>query len=176
MVPEPTIDPVSRTLLLLAVFFLAGCGSKASSWDVHPDGRIGPLQIDVSTERDIRDFAGKPDKVTIERMPGYKGRILEYGCTRRCMTTYSISRATGKLSDYWTASPRFTTERGSHVGMSVGEAARRERSKPHPGCGFPRYIHLLLEDDRLMVLAIWKGRVDSIGYLGRHSIYYDGLC
>jgi hypothetical protein len=166
---------VKSALVLVGVAFAAGCGSTGSL-EVHPDGRVGSLKIDVSTERDIREFAGKPSKISIERWPGKEGRTLDYRCGRGCMTSYSISRATGKLSDYWTQSSRFRTERGSHVGMSAAESARREGKKPFPGCGFPRYIHLLREDDRLMVLAIWKGKVNSIGYLGRHSIYYDGLC
>lgn len=28
----------------------------------------------------------------------------------------------------------------------------------------------------VIVLAVWKGRIDSIGYLGPHTVYYDGLC
>jgi hypothetical protein len=65
---------------------LMGCGgSGPTSWEVHADGRIGPLQIDVSTE------------------------------------------------------------------------------------------YLRWDRDRIVVLAIWNGRVDSIGYLGPHTVYYDGL-
>jgi hypothetical protein len=60
--------------------------------------------------------------------------------------------------------------------MSAKRAAHLEGRKLVPGCGFPRYLHLRWAQDRTFVLAIWKGRVDSIGYLGPHSVYYDGLC
>jgi len=60
--------------------------------------------------------------------------------------------------------------------MSATQAARLEDKKLVPGCGFPRYLHLRWDRDRVFVLAIWKGQVDSIGYLGPHTVYYDGLC
>jgi hypothetical protein len=134
------------------------------------------LRIDVSTEAQIRGFAGKPFKVQRELWPGKAGRTLYYRCGRECETAYSISKKTGRLSDYWTQSRRFATERGSRVGMTAERAARLEGRKPHPGCGFPRYIYLRSPDKELFVLAIWKGKVHSIAYLGPHSIYYDGLC
>jgi hypothetical protein len=171
---------VNRAFAILAAAMAAGCGSSGPrSSEVHPDGRIGPLQIDVSTEAQIRRFAGKPSKVESDFWPGKKGqfgRSLEYRCGRKCLTNYSINNATGRLSDYWTQSPRFRTERGSHVGMSARRAARLEGRKLLPGCGFPRYLYLRSDHDRIFVLAIWKGRVDSIGCLGPHTVYYDGLC
>jgi hypothetical protein len=157
----------------------AACGSGSSAVQVHPDGRIGPLTIDVSTEADVRKFAGKPAKVQRDFWPGKKGqfgRSLIYHCGPGCMTSYSINQKTGKLSDYWTQSRRFTTERGSRVGMRATRAAVLEGRKPVLGCGFPRYLHLRFDDDHIFVLAIWHGRVDSIGYLGPHTVYYEGLC
>lgn len=168
---------MKRAVALLAVAVTAGCGSgSSSSSEVHPDGGIGPLKIDVSTEAQIRDFAGEPFKVQPEVWPGIRGRTLEYRCGRSCVTSYSINSKTGRLSDYRTQSPRFITESGSHVGMSAARAARLEGKRARPGCGFPRYIYLRTDDEHLFVLAIWKGRVDSIGYLGPHTVYYDGLC
>jgi hypothetical protein len=170
---------VKWVLLTLGVLVLAGCGSSTSSWTVHPDGRIGPLQIDASTETDVRHFAGKPEKVESVVWPGIRGRTLIYRCGRQCETSYSINAKTGKLSDYWTQSPRFRTERGSFVGMRAARAARLEHKRPHLGCGFPLYLFLRTSnrpEQRLFVLAIWKGKIDSIGYLGPHSVYYDGLC
>ncbi len=167
---------MKRALALLAVALSAGCASGSSSWEVHPDGRIGPLKIDVSTEAQIRDFAGKPYKVERERWPGKNGRTLYYRCGPKCETAYSINDKTGKLSDYWTKSPRFRTERAARVGMSGAQAARLEGKRLLPGCGFPKYIYLRSDENHAFVLAIWKGRVDSIGYLGPHTVYYDGLC
>jgi hypothetical protein len=168
-------------LAAVAVVIAAGCssGGARSSWTAHPDGRIGPLAIDISTDADVRDFAGLPDKVERDVFPGVRGHTLIYRCGRHCETDYSINDRTGRLSDYWTTSPRFRTERGSSPGMTAVRAARLEHRKPRPGCGFPRYLYLLATDHpakRLFVLAIWKGKIDSIGYLGPHSVYYDGLC
>ena len=169
---------MKRVVLLLAVAVTAGCGGS-TSWEIHPDGRIGPLEIDVSTDADVRHFAGKPNKVEQERMPGIRAHTLIYGCGRKCETSYSINDKTGKLSDYWTSSPRFRTEHGSYFGMAAKRASRLEHRKPHLGCGFPLYLYLRAANEpaqRLFVLAIWKGKIDSIGYLGPHSTYYDGLC
>jgi hypothetical protein len=170
---------MKRSPAILAVAIVAGCGSQPSGLQVHADGRIGPLQIDVSTEAEVRSFAGKPSRVQRDFWPGKKGvfgHTLEYRCGRTCRTSYSINNATGRLSDYWTQSPRFATERGTHVGMPAAKAARLEGRRLLPGCGFPRYIHLRWSHERTFVLAVWNGRVDSIGYLGPHSVYYDGLC
>ena len=171
-----------RAVLALAVLAVAaGCGSSttSSAWTVDPDGRIGPLRIDASTDADVRRFAGKPDKVEREVMPRIRAHTLIYRCGRKCETDYSINDKTGRLSDYWTGSSRFETKRGSHVGMSATRAARLEGRKPQPGCGFPLYLYLRARNHpkkELFVLAIWKGKIDSIGYLGPHSVYYEGLC
>jgi hypothetical protein len=166
-----------KRALFVVVLLAAGCGSSSpAKWTVRPDGRIGPLRIDVSTDADVRNAAGRPDKIERDFWPGIRGHTLVYRCGRRCETSYSINDKTGKLSDYWTTSPAFTTEHGSVVGMRAARAARLEHKRPHPGCGFPLYVYLRSDPKVDFVLAIWKGKVDSIGYLGPHSVYYDGLC
>jgi len=170
---------VRRALALFAVAVTAGCGSGSSSWEVHPDGRIGPLKIDVSTEPQVRAFAGKPFKVEdliSPRKKGVVGHELYYGCGRSCVTTYSISDATGKLADYYVESPRFVTERGSRVGMRAARAAELEGGKVVPGCGEGRYIHLRWDEHHIFVLGVFAGKVSSIVYLGPHTLSYEGLC
>jgi hypothetical protein len=74
---------VQRAACIVAVAALTGCGSESSSPEVHPDGRIGSLQIDVSTEQDVRDVAGKPFKVAKalkETGPEAVGHELYYRC------------------------------------------------------------------------------------------------
>jgi hypothetical protein len=172
---------VKRVLVALTIVVSAGCGSStpAPQWTAHADGRLGPLEIDVSSDADVRKAAGTPSKVERVLWPGIRAHTLIYPCGRTCETAYSINDKTGKLSDYWTASPRIRTEDGAVVGMSAARAARLEHKRPHPGCGFPSYLYLRADrssEQRLFVLAIWKGKIDSIGYLGPHSVYYDGLC
>ena len=104
------------------------------------------------------------------------GRTLDYSCGRGCRTSYSFNAATGKLSDFYSGSPRVVTERGSYVGMKAREAARRERAKLVPGCGNGLYIHVGREAHHIFVLTVSNGRVDGLSYLGPHSIYYEGLC
>jgi hypothetical protein len=170
---------VNRGLCALAVIATAGCGGGASSWDVRPDGRIGPLKIDVSTESDVRDFAGKPfkiEKVFSEAKKDPVGYELYYRCGRRCVTTYAIAYSTGRLSDFHTQSARFVSERGSHVGMSATRAAAAERRKIVGACGEGHAIHLRWDEHHIFVLGVFAGRVSLIAYLGSHTLSYEGLC
>jgi hypothetical protein len=117
---------VRRAVCFVALVGVTGCGSTSRSSEVHPDGRIGSLQIDVSTEQDVRDALGKPfkiAKVLQETGPEAVGHELYYRCGRGCLTVYAISNATGKLADYNTQSRAFVTERGSRVGMPARRAA-----------------------------------------------------
>jgi hypothetical protein len=94
---------VKRIPCVLGILVLAGCGSRSSAWEVHPDGRIGGLKIDLSTEAEIRSFAGKPfkvERVFSEAKKDPIGYELYYRCGRGCITSYAISYATGKLSDF----------------------------------------------------------------------------
>src|SRR5207245_7475259 len=82
---------VKRLAVLVFAAAATACGSSgSSSVTVHPDGRIGPLEIDRSREAQIRDFAGKPFKVLTDDWPGKKrnyGHSLYYRCGRGCVTT-----------------------------------------------------------------------------------------
>ena len=170
--------------LVLASTFLLGRttvlhGGERAPIVVHPDGRIGPFRIDVSTDAQIRAVAGRPARV--ERMLSELtskpvGHRLVYRCGRDCLTEYSIRKATGRLSDFSTGSPRFRTERGSHPGMRAARAARLERRKFGPGCGDGLYLHVRWDLHHAFVLTADRGRVDGILYLGPHSVYYEGLC
>src|SRR5262249_42898176 len=71
---------VKRDLVVLAVL-AAGCGSSTpAAWTVHPDGRIGPLRIDVSTDADVRKATGRPDKIEQDVWPSIRGHTLVYRC------------------------------------------------------------------------------------------------
>jgi hypothetical protein len=174
---------MKRTPLLIAlvaaVAVSAGCGARGTPI-VRRDGRVGPFRIDVTTKVQILASEGKPDRVEADFVPNRKkpiGQTLFYRCGRGCETAYSINNATGALSDFETSSPRFVTERGSHVGMRAQEAARRERTTTWgPGCGPGPYLHVRWDLHHIFVLTAWRGNVDHIIYLGPHSVYYEGLC
>ena len=166
-----------RALALAAVTLVTG--GPPGTWVAHGDGRIGPFRIDVTTEAQIRAELGRPLKVEKDYWPPKKrvyGRTLTYRCGPKCRTHYSINARTGTLSDFWSQSHRFATERGTRPGMTAREARRRERLPLVPGCGFPRYIHLRFDEHHAFVLAIFRSRVASIGYLSPNTVYYDGLC
>jgi len=169
----------SITTLLAIALTTAGCGSGTKSWTVHPDGRIGPLRLDVSTDSDVRDFAGKPFKVAQVYSETQKNRVgyeLYYRCGDGCITSYAIASATGRLSDFATQSPRFVTERGSHVGMAASRAAAAERSKIVGACGEGRAIHLRWDERHIFVLGVFAKKVSLIIYLRPHTTSYEGLC
>jgi hypothetical protein len=170
---------VKPTLCILGVLVSVGCGSQSISWEIHPDGRIGGLRIDHSTVADIRHFAGKPckvQKVFSEAKKDSVGYELYYRCGRNCVTSYAISYATGKLSDFHTQSPGFVTERGSRVGMSARRAAAAERREIVGGCGEGHYIHLRWDQHHMFVLGVFDAKVSLIAYLGPHTLSYEGLC
>ena len=167
-------------LILASAAALAATDVGAATGPVvRVDGRVGPFRIDVTTEAQIRALAGKPDRVVNRFFPPSKtpvGRTLYYGCGAGCRTAYSINAATGRLSDFESSAPRFITERGSHVGMPAGKAARLEGRKLVPGCGNGLYLHLRWDQHHTFVVTTWRGKVEEIIYLGSHSVYYDGLC
>jgi hypothetical protein len=170
---------VKRILFIVAVIAMAGCGSGSRPWKVHSDGRVGPLEIDASTDAQVRRFAGKPFKVEKVVSPARKGPVgyeLYYRCGRGCVTTYAINYATGKLSDFTTQSPRFVSERGSHVGMAAARAAVAERRKIVGACGEGHAIHLRWDEHHIFVLGVFAGKVSLVTYLGPHTLSYEGVC
>jgi hypothetical protein len=163
----------------LAVIAAVGCSSDASSYVVHPDGRIGPLKIDVSTASDVRNFAGKPFRVTKvfsearKRPVGYE---LLYRCGHRCVTSFAVAYSTGRLVDFTTQSASFVGEGGSHVGMSAKRAAAAESRTIRGACGEGHAIYLREDERHLFVLGVFAGRISLITYLGPHTLSYEGLC
>ena len=144
---------------------------------VHADGRIGALRIDRSTEAQVRAVAGRP--ASVRRDPAQNtdpgGWTLVYRCGRGCLTQYSFSRVTRKLSDFRTQSRAFATARGSRVGMGAARAAALEGRRIVEGCP-GLVIEIAMARERALVLLVDGGRVNEIAYLGSHSVYADGLC
>jgi hypothetical protein len=170
---------VTRAAVLLLACFVTATAGEAGRRVVSADGRIGPFQIDRTTEAQLRATLGRPAravKVVAEAPGGPSGRTLYYRCGRGCRTAYSFNSSTGKLSDFQSSSPRFVTVRGSSVGMKAAEAARRERAKIVPSCGDDRAIHVRWDRHHAFVVLVRHGKVDMLVYLGRHSIFYEGLC
>jgi hypothetical protein len=167
-----------RTVLIAAVLLSTGCGGQ-SARIVHGDGRIGPFRLDVTTEHEVRAELGNPDGLIGKMDPAvtapHGGRTLVYVCGKDCRTEYSFNNDTGKLSDFWTQSRRWSTERGSHPGMATTKAASLEGKKVHPGCSGDQ-IDIREDEHHAYVLINWKRKVNSITFLGPHSTYYDGLC
>ena len=167
-----------RVLLVGMALLAAGC-SSGSKLVVHADGRIGSFRLDRTTEAEVRAKLGKPDGVIGKMDPGrtapHGGRTIVYVCGKGCYTEYSFNNDTKALSDFWTQSTKWRTERGSHSGMPAKEAAHLEGKKIDPGCSGDT---IFIRDDRhhTYVLITSKGKVNAITYLGPHSAYYDGLC
>jgi hypothetical protein len=164
--------------VILVAFVAAGCGSSGGLV-VHADGRIGPFRLDRTTEAEVRAKLGKPDEVIPKMDPAmtapHGGRTIVYLCGKDCRTEYSFNNDTRALSDFWTQSSEWRTERGSHPGMPVKQAAEREGKKFRPGCSGDT-VYIRSDRHRAYVLVAWKDKVDTITYLGPHSTYYDGLC
>jgi len=163
-------------IALVVVAVVASTASAAGDPIVRTNGQIGSFRIDVSTEAQVRGFVGRPVRVENQLFPQKKapvGHTLYYGCGSGCLTAYSFNNTTRMLSDFWTRSPRFRTERGSHAGMRASRAAALERRKIVPGCGDDLYIHVRWDDRHRYVLTIARGKVTGIAYSGPHSVYYE---
>ena len=119
---------------------------KGGSGIVDADGHVGALTFGVSTQADVEAFAGKADVTTPDThvpttdiFAPYDG--LGYDCTPNqtdpldsCATRYYVNARTHTLVAFVTTSPRFMTPKGTHIGMSLGEALRRGETAVPFGC------------------------------------------
>jgi hypothetical protein len=115
---------------------------------ITTSGRIGQLQLGVSTASDIISHLGTPEASGVSTfevpdLPGFQALgydcaptqipggspIHPYPTTRGpyCRTLYYINRSTGRLAGFGTTSTRYATAAGTTIGTTVGEALRRER-------------------------------------------------
>jgi len=104
--------------------------------------RVGDLKMGVSTEADVRAFAGNPDIVD-DHYPYRWIKRLGYNCRERddCRTEYEINRDSGRLFGFATYSKQFRTRRGTRVGDTRTRAERNERRKANRKlCGGTRAI------------------------------------
>jgi len=116
-------------------------------------GKIGPLQLGVSTEANVVGAVGTPDATAIGNtgvsLPSYLA--LGYDCSvipgaiplvfqpqvkaPYCGTVYYVNVKTQTLAGFETTSSRYATAEGTRVGMTSVEAARREGQAPYGlGC------------------------------------------
>jgi hypothetical protein len=169
---------VKRALVLGVGLLLVGVPSAGASSRtvVHADGGVGPFWIGRTTEAQLRAKLGPPAKLERPSAGSLLGRLLSYPCGKGCWTRYGISDATSRLSDFTTGSASYVTEHGSYVGMSSAAAARHEGKRLVPGCGDGLYLHIRWDAQHAYVLTAWHGKIDTLVYLGPHSVYYDGLC
>jgi len=152
---------------------LAAATASGGSGVVSATGAVGPLRIGRSTEAAVKAFAGRPAFSRAGRsdpsMPRY--RALGYGCGRSsgagrrdplligprggprsnvyCRTIYYVDSSTGKLAAFFTGSAAFRTPKGTRVGTSQSDAARREGTAPQGGCSLQ-----LLERRKVATLSL----------------------
>jgi hypothetical protein len=124
-------------------------------WIVTKTGGVGPLQLGVSTEAEVRAAAGPPDgtgrsKFGVTGYPDFQA--LGYDCFDQadsgrlslhpqpnatgpyCRTVFYVNVDTGTLAGFNTTSNRYETEHGVSVGTSSADAAQREGQAPVSGC------------------------------------------
>jgi hypothetical protein len=151
---------------LAGVFALpAVAGAHHGGSGIVGPTRIGDLKMDVSTEADVRAFAGEPDLVEVS--PSSE-RILRLGyhCRERdeydwvdCRTNYELYRDS-TLSGFYTVSKRFRTRRGTRVGHTRKRAERNERRKAdHNLCGGGTRAILRERDDHVLYILFDRRRV-----------------
>ena len=125
--------------------------ASASTRTITLSGRIGSLQLGVSTQAAVEAVLGAPEsEAEISTNPGYApAKALGYECSDQmtsgrqpvgaggppyCRTAYYIDAATGVLGGFWTVSSNYATSHGTRVGTHTQIAARRERRPAVSGC------------------------------------------
>jgi len=116
---------------------------------VSLDGRIGPLQLDVSDRAAVVAFAGKPQLEASGHMTlSAPYDALGYGCSRRtppgsfplapekpfCRTIFWINARTGRLETFFSGDPRYSETHGVRAGTVTAVAERLLRKRVLAGC------------------------------------------
>jgi len=155
-----------RARLLCAATLAAGFAVPAVA-SAHHGGsgivgptRVGDLKMHMSSQADVRIFAGEPDLV--ELSPGNE-RItqLGYHCDERdvCRTTYEVWTESDELAGFATFSKKFRTRRGTRVGHTRKRAERNERRKAdHNLCGGGTRTILRERDDHVLYILFDRRR------------------
>jgi hypothetical protein len=130
--------------LVLALAVAAPAAARGGGGTVTTFG-VGPLSFDLSTSNDVLSWAGNPDRIVYWDQNGSPTRV-SYGNAAFAIAQYNYA-AHGYISYgfYWDGSEwllgefdttleRFHDERGTRVGMSYGEARRRENRPLAGGC------------------------------------------
>jgi hypothetical protein len=146
---------------LLALPAVAGA-HHGGSGIVGPT-RIGDLEMGVSTDADVRAFAGEPDIVEVSSSYTWITR-LGYHCGRRgyCRTEYEIRHESDTLFGFATDSKRFRTRRGTRVGHTRRRAERNERRKgDYKLCGEGPGAIVRERDDHVLFIFFTRRRVSD---------------
>jgi hypothetical protein len=156
---------------LLFAATLAGLFALPAVADAHHGGsgivgttRIGDLKMRVSTQADVRTFAGNPDIVKDE-FPYEWVVSWGYHCRERfeCRTYYEFNRDTDRLLGFVTRSKRFRTRRGTRVGDTRKRAVRNERRKAdYNVCGGGNRVILRVHDHHAQYIFFNRRRVSQI--------------
>lgn len=140
---------------------LAPAGADASESVPHggggvvsATGKVGPLELGLSTAVAVQQFAGRADFIGTGtfQVPGKPTFIaLAYGCSAQrsdqridptaytpshtyCRTVYYISNKTHQLEAFWTSSSAFHTFYGTVPGSTQAYANAHEDALPEFGC------------------------------------------
>jgi hypothetical protein len=138
-------------LVVLTPMLLAASPTQV----ITSSGRIGALQVDVSSRAAIVATVGRPDA---ERTGSFNGsrqyRALGYECSSResdvtwpllahgpyCRTVFFLDPRDGRLGDVFTTSRRFRDEHGVRIGMATATAESLLRRRVFLGCEANVYI------------------------------------
>lgn len=149
---------------LAGVFALpAVAGAHHGGSGIVGPTRVGDLKMDVSTEADVRAFAGDPDIVDDDSSYAWIRR-LGYHCREDndCQTFYEINIDADTLFGFATDSKRFRTRRGTRVGHTRKRAERNERRKgDYRLCGEGSGSIVRERDDHVLFIFFYRRRVSS---------------
>jgi hypothetical protein len=147
-------------LMLAAV--PAAAAAKGGSGVVTPF-RVGPVTMNRSTAADARAFAGNPDRVFQCVCSGGTFKTFIYRFSGHGQTSYAFKQfpdGSWRLEGFDTNLQRFRSQRGTRVGMTVGQAQHHERLSYRSGC-VPGLIRSVKQSNRqdTFIVATYFGHV-----------------
>jgi hypothetical protein len=165
---------LTATLIIVAPAAARGGGGTVTALGV------GPLRFDYSTSDDVEAWAGSPDKVSYTDQYGaptnpdnatYATEEFHYPGNGYTYYSFWWDGSEWLFEQFDTSLQRFQTIRGSKVGMSYGQARRREKVPWTSGCwsGFRHDHQLAGQSYEVLVDVYVQGkRVNALDAFGPH--------
>lgn len=120
------IGILAALLAVLAVTLPAGAQARGGSGVLSRDGKVGGVNVQTSTVRDVMRYAGRPTNISRGFGEGNVPHLeLRYGCGGGRSSSYVFDRK-GRLANFVTTCHRWQTANGTRIGDAQALAEQKE--------------------------------------------------